>query len=82
MADIIDIAQEAIEACTEEAQRRARKQAARETHPNFDGVTCVDCGSDVEPARLGLGKVRCISCQQDLETRRKTRIGWIPEDPT
>ena len=31
---------------------------------------CVDCDDDIPPARLELGKVRCVICQGKLEKRR------------
>lgn len=40
------------------------------------GITeCVDCDDDIPPARLALGKVRCVVCQGKLEKRRKLHGG-------
>jgi RNA polymerase-binding transcription factor DksA len=80
MADICDIAQDVIDVCTEEAERRVRQRALPEKHPDFDGTHCVDCEDEIPVARLHWGKVRCVSCQEDLEQRAKTRIGWIPTE--
>ena len=72
-ADVLDRASQ-----LEEQQRAARtneirQAAAPETHPDFDGVHCVEdgCGVEIPEARRALGKVRCVDCQQLLEDRRK-----------
>jgi RNA polymerase-binding transcription factor DksA len=50
---------------------QARQRAAPETHADFDGKHCVDCGEIIPKGRRELGKVRCISCQQAIELRDK-----------
>jgi len=75
VADLIDKASDVIEACTEEAERRIRKQAMPEVHPDFDGQHCVDCEEPIHFVRLEMGRVRCVGCQELLDQRRKTRIG-------
>jgi RNA polymerase-binding transcription factor DksA len=67
--DIVDIASSTIEVCQAEAERRARGQSAPELDPRFDGFNCVEqnCGEPIPAARLALGKVRCVSCQELLE---------------
>lgn len=69
MADLIDVATASVEVCQAEAERRARGKSAPEFHPEFDGVHCVepDCGVEIPPGRLALGKVRCIDCQRLIE---------------
>lgn len=52
-------------------QKRSRLLNAPETHPDFDGETCLDCGNDIPKARLELHKIRCIECQRFLEIRKK-----------
>lgn len=32
---------------------------------------CVDCDDDIPPARLALGRVRCITCQSKKELKEK-----------
>ncbi len=71
MADHVDIAQEVIETCTAEAERRARGKSRPETHPDFDGCHCVDCDEEIPARRLVLGKVRCVECQGLLERPRR-----------
>lgn len=58
----------------ESAQRASAIVAAHnaskpETHPDFDGEHCLDCGSDIPLGRLALGKVRCVLCQAAKEHR-------------
>lgn len=44
-----------------------------ETHPDFDGENCVDCELEIPEARLKMCRVRCVSCQTDLEYSNRTR---------
>lgn len=59
----------------EEAYRSAAIRAAsgslRESHPEFDGATCLDCSDEMPVERLKLGRIRCVRCQTLLEKRRK-----------
>lgn len=50
---------------------RVRVQALPETHPDFDGTHCLDCGDQLPAARLLLGRIRCVVCQEAVETRAK-----------
>ncbi len=70
MADPIDIANDRAAAFTENAERRARGKSGPESHPDFDGTHCVDCGEEIPAPRLALGKVRDVECQQRLERGR------------
>ena len=47
--------------------QRCAQQNGPETHPNFNGADCVDCGDPLPNARLLWRKVRCTSCQTALE---------------
>ena len=47
--------------------QRARELGRAETHPDFDGAHCVECGDDMPQARLTLRRVRCVHCQTFLE---------------
>ncbi len=58
-------------AFTEESIEIARKAMAPETHPDFDGIHCVECGEEIPDIRLRLGKVRCVECQSAIERRHK-----------
>lgn len=59
----------------EQEQRRqaialATQRAAPERHPDFNGSDCVDCEAHIPAARLALGRVRCVHCQERIERRR------------
>lgn len=56
---------------TEQALANIRNKVAPESHPDFDGSSCVDCGDDIHSDRLKLGKVRCVHCQTALEEKAK-----------
>ena len=51
----------------DQALLRAAAASAPQTHPDFDGTHCVGCEEPIPPARLRLGKVRCVACQSDQE---------------
>ena len=53
------------------ALAKAKAAMAPETHPDFDGESCVDCGDDIPKLRLNMGKVRCVHCQTALERKGK-----------
>lgn len=74
MPDLFDEASELEAELREKAVENTRRLAAPETHPDFDGIHCVDCGDPIHHARLSLGKVRCINCQEYLE-RMYARAG-------
>ena len=67
----------------EEAQRAAGIEQSRavfkETHPDFDGETCVgafghlDCEEIIPKGRLELGRIRCVHCETRLEKFKATR---------
>ncbi len=67
MADIFDTAQAFQARLNSDAEARARGKSAPETHPDFDGYHCVDCGEAIHPVRLAAGRVRCTECQDFLE---------------
>lgn len=52
---------------------RARELNRPETHPDFDGVHCVECDIDMPPERLALRRIRCVDCQTFLEEEKKRR---------
>lgn len=54
-----------------QALGRHKEKMAVETHPDFDGKTCIECGEDIPLARLNLKKIRCVDCQSELELKNK-----------
>jgi RNA polymerase-binding transcription factor DksA len=84
-ADPLDEAAALSNALADAAIDRVRRANAPETHPDFDGESCVDCGDPIPEGRLQLKKVRCVHCQGRLELRQKLQgrpapaTAW-PED--
>ena len=37
---------------------------------------CEDCGLDIEPGRLQMGRIRCLACQTTLESKEKQYAKW------
>ena len=70
MADLADLASDRIEQHQADSERHARGKSGPESHPDFDGAHCVDCEDTIPEARLLLGKIRCVSCQEVLESRK------------
>lgn len=75
MPDIADLADGPIELHRAESERQARGHSAPESAPGFDGAHCVDCEDDIPVERLKIGKVRCVICQQELESRKARGLG-------
>ena len=73
MADENDRASALEAAFNENAIQVVRQKAAPETHPDFDGKHCVECGEGIPQVRLTNGRVRCVVCQNILEKRQKLR---------
>ncbi|WP_303784074.1 TraR/DksA C4-type zinc finger protein [Azovibrio restrictus] len=71
LADEADRASAIEAAFNADALRDARLKAQPETHPDFDGKHCVECGEIIPKARLAMGRVRCVECQSVLERHRK-----------
>lgn len=54
-----------------QALNRHKLKVAAETHPDFDGESCLDCGAAIPLLRLQMGRMRCVDCQAELERRNK-----------
>lgn len=73
MPDIADIANDAAQAALE---RNLAAQLARTSTASRS--TCIDCEEPIPAERQQLGgKLRCLSCQQDHETRNRSQIRRI-----
>jgi RNA polymerase-binding transcription factor DksA len=48
-----------------------KAKVAKETHPDFDGESCIDCGEEIPQLRLSMGRIRCVYCQEALERKNK-----------
>lgn len=73
-ADPLDEATALSASLTDQAIAAARRTTAPETHPDFDGESCIDCGDTIPAARLALGRIRCVRCQT-LKERRAAQYG-------
>lgn len=76
MGDIIDDANDAADTFRDAEIRNARAGTAKEAHPGFDGKHCVEeaCGVKIPAARLKLGKVRCVECQERRENLARRKL--------
>lgn len=70
-ADPIDEAAALAASLTDGAIAAARRANAPETHPDFDGESCIDCGDTIPELRLAMQKIRCVTCQSHVEHRQK-----------
>lgn len=75
--DLLDrasaLTQQLNDASVNHARAMARPEQARNQDGSWPHTECVDCGLDIEAGRLSLGKIRCFSCQSDLERRNRFR---------
>lgn len=67
LTDPSDIASREEDYFRVEALRQIRQAAQEQSHPDFDGKTCLDCANDIPNQRLALGKIRCVDCQELIE---------------
>ena len=73
-ADPIDAANAVTETFNRHAEAKARAKAAPQQKQNADGpgpVTECECGGEIVPARLALGRIRCVACQTEHELRER-----------
>lgn len=54
---------------------KVKARLAPESHPDFDGGSCVDCSDAIPQARLDMGRVRCVPCQTAREARTRLFFG-------
>lgn len=67
MADIIDDAQAYNEFYQQVALKNQQAKVAPESHPDFDGLHCVDCEEEIPALRLLMSRIRCVGCQEYKE---------------
>ena len=72
-ADENDRASSAEHTHNQDNLERIRALAKPETHPDFDGRHCVECGEAIPKARLALGEIRCVTCRQRRENQAALR---------
>lgn len=50
-----------------------RRANAPQSHPDFDGVHCLDCDTEIPRERLAAGRIRCTDCQSIIEQQNARR---------
>ncbi len=74
-SDDIDQANELAQRMNDHAVAQARAKSKPEQVQGQDGswpvTECDECGLDIEPGRIALGKIRCFTCQSNLEAVAK-----------
>jgi RNA polymerase-binding transcription factor DksA len=72
-ADSLDAASELTQQRTDDAIREATYRVRPQQVQNLDGTwphpDCDDCGNEIPMARLQMGRIRCVYCQERLEKR-------------
>lgn len=75
--DVLDAASELTARMNDSYVELARRKSAPEQVQNPDGTwpvtECEECGVDIPPARLAMGRVRCVDCQGAKEKREWLR---------
>lgn len=74
ISDANDRASDEEERFRREALLRAHR-VARPTHPDFDGVHCLECAEELSKFRLGMFALRCVDCQELFERPRRMYKG-------
>lgn len=70
--DVLDIASANEYGFTQQAIANQRKYVEESlANPDFDGVHCVDCESEIPKKRLVLRVIRCVDCQNYFEKQQK-----------
>ncbi len=77
-ADDLDRAATLTQHLTDSYVAAARSLSKPEQVRSEDGTwpvpDCVDCGGEIPPGRLNLGRIRCVYCQEACEkTARRNR---------
>jgi len=72
-ADMLDQASDLQEKINQSGRAQNERALAPQKHPDFDGVHCVeeDCGEDLPPIRIVMGRIRCTPCQVAADKRLK-----------
>lgn len=71
MSDPNDEATEIETAARQLAIQQAQDKNKPQSHPDFDGESCLECGEEIPLARLKMGKIRCVYCQSASENKRR-----------
>lgn len=66
-----DLAARYTENYIDEVRRRNKPEQVQRPDGSWPEPDCVECGDAIPAARLSLGKIRCIFCQESLERSAK-----------
>lgn len=66
-----DLAARYTETYIDEVRRRNKPEQVQRADGSWPEPDCVECGDAIPTARLSLGKIRCIFCQEALERSAK-----------
>ncbi len=66
-----DLAARYTENYIDEVRRRNKPEQVQRPDGSWPEPDCVECGDAIPTARLSLGKIRCIFCQEALERSAK-----------
>lgn len=72
-SDNLDVAAELQEKLNQIGIENAQYALRPESHPDFDGENCVDCGLEIPEMRLAQHRIRCVHCQHKKECLIKLR---------
>lgn len=65
-----DLTQQLNDMALADVRGKARPQQTQNADGTWPSPYCVECEEEIPLARLNLGRIRCIDCQQVLERRR------------
>lgn len=72
--DNLDIAADLQQQLNESSLERVRRAAAPESHPDFDGKHCLECGEKLPKLRLTMARIYCVLCQTAIEKAKKVGV--------
>lgn len=61
------ITQQLNDAYVADARSKSAPQQAQNPDGTWPHAECVDCDIEIPTARLALGRIRCVHCQEDVE---------------
>lgn len=64
-----DLTRKLEDAAVAEAQHQALPQQTRRADGTWPNPECADCLDALTPFRLGMGRIRCVPCQELVERR-------------
>jgi hypothetical protein len=73
-ADVLDTAAELQEQMNADARAAVAAADRPQTHPDFNGSDCVECGEALPGVRLAYQRIRCMPCQAEVERLAKRRL--------